>query len=187
MNSLAELRDVESALGRTLTESEAARVEPIIAKASALFRAESGQLFTPGESDVRLKVNGGDVYLRQGPVADVIAVTDDDGAEVPFTLHGRWVRVPRASHEFVRVLYTHGGEVPDLVRLTVAEVAARALRIDPRAVAGASQGSETVGPASRSVTFAAWAQGGQTLLSPEDKAVARSFRVRVPTVWVQRP
>src|SRR5690606_16716463 len=120
---LASAEDVEAVLGRDLTTEEAVRVEPVLDKASELFRRASGQGFTAGTSTVRLKVNGGQVYLTQRPVVSVESVTDDDGTEVGFDLFGQWLTVDRVSHQFVRVAYSHGGAVPDLVRLTVAEVA----------------------------------------------------------------
>lgn len=184
---LASAEDVEAVLGRDLTVDEAARVGSILDKASELFRRRSGQQFTAGESAVRLKVNGGKVYLTQRPVASVISVTDDDGTDVDHDLFGQWLTVPRISHQFVRVTYGHGGDVPDLVRLTVAEVAKKVLSIDKNATAGVIQHQDTAGPFSRNDTYATWAQGGQTMLAPADLEVADSFRVRVPSVWVMKP
>lgn len=184
VDQLASINDVESALGRVLTSEESARVGAILDKASELFRLVSGQRFTPGESVARVKVNGGRVFLRQAPVVSVESVTDDAGVDVPHTLFKQWLTVPKRSHEFVIVSYSHGGEVPDLVRLTVADVARQVLSIDPVASTGVSQFSETTGPFTDQLTYAAWAQGGATRLSPEDQAVARSFRVKIPNVWV---
>lgn len=183
---LASPDDVVVALGRDLTESEEARVDSVLRKASALFRREARQLFTPGFSDVRLKVNGGRVYLPQSPVTDVTSVVDDDGAAVAYTRRQQWLRVPLGSDSFVIVVYAHGDvEVPDLVRTTVAEVAMKVFQLAPEAVSGVSQYSETRGPFTESRTYAAWSVGGQTALSPDVVAIARSFRVTVPTVWVQ--
>lgn len=181
---LASQEDVEEALGRSLTTDESARVGAILDKASELFRLASGQQFTPGRSTVRVKVNGGKVFLRQNPVETVHAVTDDDGVEVFYVRLGRWLTVPKLSHEFVNVDYSHGGAVPDLVRLTVADVARQVLGIDPTAATGVSQYGQTTGPFTDQYTYAAWAQGGATRLSPEDQAVARSFRVKIPNAWV---
>lgn len=181
---LAAQVDVEAALGRNLTPDEEARAGAILDKASELFRLASGQQFDAGRSEVRVKVNGGKAFLRQTPVTDVLSVTDDAGNDVPFTVFKRWVTVPKISHEFVIVDYEHGGEVPDLVRLTIADVARQVLAIDPVASTGVSQFSETTGPFTDQLTYASWAQGGATRLSPEDQAVARSFRVKIPNVWV---
>lgn len=181
---LASEADVKAAFGRDLTPDERARVGAILDKVSELFRLESGQRFTAGSSLSRVKVNGGRAFLRQAPVVTVVSVKDDDGRDVPFTLFKQWLTVPRLSHEFVVVEYEHGGVVPDLVRLTVADVARQVLSIDPTASTGVAQYGQTTGPFSDQFTYAAWAQGGSTRLAPDDLAVARSFRVKVPNVWV---
>lgn len=182
---LANVEDVETVLGRQVASEEVGRVEAILAKASALFRLHSKQEFTPGDSVSRLKVNGGRVRLPQYPAVDVRSVVDDDGSAVEYRRAGQWLTVCLGSHEHVTVDYTHGGEVPDLVRLTVAEVAKKILSIDPMAAAGASQVGETTGPYTDQITYATWAQGGQTMLAPDDLAIARSFRPRTPRMWVQ--
>lgn len=185
---LATKVDVVAALGRDLTEAEDARVESILAKVSELFRLHSGQIFTPGTSHVELKVNGGKVYLPQRPVVEVTEVTDGDGGALGYSLFGQWLKVGKVSHEFIRVKYSHGDAVvPDLVRLTVADVARKVLLIAPDAATGVSQVTDTAGPFSRNQSYATWAQGGQTMLAPDDKAIARSFRAKVPTVWVMVP
>lgn len=183
---LATSADVKAALGRDLTPSETARVGAILDKASELFRRRSGQMFTAGSSVVRLKVNGGRVCLPQRPVVSVASVTDDRGDAVEYDLSGQWLTVPLLSHEFVTVDYSHGGTVPDVVRLAVADLARRVLLVHQDASTGVSQRSETTGPFTESQTFAAWAVGGQTMLSPDDVALADSFRAKIPTVWVQR-
>jgi len=184
MDLLATIDDVESALGRDLSEPERIKVLPILGKASELFRRHAGQTFTPGTSEVRLKVNGGRVYLPQRPVEEVSSVLDDLGGAVEYTWRQQWLTVDLASHEFVIVSYSHGGEVPDLVRLTVADVARQVLSIAKEAASGATQTSTTSGPYTDSATYAAWAVGGQTRLAPDDVATARSFRVRPPKIIV---
>lgn len=181
---LASADDVEAAFGRDLTSDEQARAGAVLDKASELFRLESGQEFTAGSSVSRVKVNGGRAFLRQSPVTDVVSVTDDHGASVEFTRFKQWLTVPKRSHEFVIVEYTHGGVVPDLVRLTIADVARQVLSINPNAAEGVTQYSETTGPFTEQYTYATWAQGGATRLAPDDLAVARSFRVKIPNVWV---
>jgi hypothetical protein len=173
---LASAADVAEVLGRALTSEETVRVEPILDKASELFRRESGQQFTAGSSDVRLRVRSGDtVYLPQNPVTAVTSVTDEDGVDVEFTYRDQAVTV-QTSVLWVLVEYTHGADVPDLVRLAVAEIGAVVLRVDSEALAGKSQTQETTGPFSRQSSYASWAIGGATRLSPEDVALARSFR-----------
>ena len=54
-----------------------------------------------------------------------------------------------------------------------------------RARAGMTQFQKTAGPFQEGGTFAAWAVGGQVLLSPADAAVAQSFRpTRLPSTVV---
>lgn len=179
--------DVRLALGRALTDSETERLPGILAKASELFRLEAGQTFTPGRSDVRLKVNAECVHLPQSPAGVIHSVTDDHGRAVAYTRRKQWLHIRRGSHEFVTVDYSHGDEaVPVLVRLTIAEIAKKVLSINPNAAAGVVQHQETSGPFSDSDTYATWAQGGQTLLAPDDLAIARRYRTRVPRLWVQR-
>lgn len=184
VEQLATQADVESALGRDLTPDEQERVGAILDKACELFRSVSGQTFTPARSTVRVKVNGGRAFLRQKPVQTIHTVKDDAGRDVFYTRIGRWLRVPMGSHEFVNVDYSHGGDVPDLVRLTIADIARQILSIDPVASSGVSQFSETTGPFTDQLTYATWAQGGATRLSPEDNAIARSFQVKIPNVWL---
>lgn len=182
---LASDADVIAVLGRDLTDSEELRVEALLRKASGLFRREALQLFTPGESDVRLKVNAGKVYLPQRPIVAIESVVDDDGNAVPWTRRQQWLTVKRGSHAFITVAYTHGAAtVPDLVRITVAEVVMQVFELATSARQGVTKSDEAAGPFSRSETYAAWAVGGKASLSPDDKDIARSFRVKVPTAWV---
>lgn len=181
---LASIDDVEAAFGRDLTEQEKDRVGFILAKASELFRRESGQHFTHGETVARVKVNGGRAFLKQHPVVKVHSVTDGRGNDVSFTIEGQWIVTRSLSHEFLTVGYEHGGGVPELVRLTVADIARQVLSINPRAVTGITQASTTTGPFSDQYTYATWAQGGATRLAPDDLAIARSFRKKIPNIWV---
>lgn len=192
MTPLASAEDVATQLGRELTTAETARVGNILAKASAAFRRISRQDFTPGTSTVRLKVEGGDIRLTQEPATAVSAVVDDDGTAIDHHLDSQVLRVtrngcPLASHEFVKVTYTHGGAVPDEVRVTIAEIAAKVLRIPASAAAGIATQSRGAGPYSESNTYAGWAVGGATSLSPEDRALAESYRYRGTKVIVQQP
>lgn len=184
---LATSDDVKAALGRDLTADETARVGAILDKASELFRRRSGQQFTTGTSTVRLKVNGGKVYLPQRPVTTVTTVVDDDGDTVAYTLFGQWLTVDMRSDQFITVTYDHGGTVPDIVRLCIADIGRKILGISPDAMSGAVQATVSAGPYSRNETYATWAQGGQTMLAPDDAALADSFKARIPGVIVQTP
>lgn len=181
---LATSVDVEQVLGRNLTEVEDVRVGPILDKASELFRIRSRQQFTAGTSLVRLRVLDGAVRLSQRPVVSVESVATVAGIQLEFDLFASEVAVG-TSEAFVNVAYTHGGDVPDVVRLCIAEVAKKVLMIDEKASSGQNQFSETAGPFTASGTFAAWAQGGQTMLAPDDLVLADSFRIKRGSLIVQ--
>ena len=183
---LASESDVVAAMGRALTSEESAKVGAILDKASELFRLRSGQQFTAGTSDVLLRVTADRIVLPQRPVVSVESVQYDRLAVDPILVYPIQFELYKSrltvyyvrSGELVRVKYTHGGEVPDLVRLTVAEVAKKVLSISKKAQAGMVQSSSTEGPFSDSATYATWAQGGQTMLAPDDAVTAESFRVK---------
>lgn len=174
---LASPEDVAAALGRALTTSEQLQVDAFLAQASELFRKVAGRTFTPGRKTSRLKVNGGEVRLPETPVTEVHQVTVDDGAIITYTRFDSTLTVPLRSHSFVRVDYSFGtSDIPELVKTTVAAMAARVFNIDPLAKGGLSQFQTTTGPFSDGGTFATWAVGGQVMLSPADAAVAASLR-----------
>lgn len=206
MDPLATVDDVDP--DGELTEAEKGRAGRLLAQASARFRREARQEFTAGESTTRLRVTGGAVYLPQWPALEVLSVVDDAGRPVQFSrvpaggqvLHierpgeftirpGVVVEPPGGSPrlEFVVVRYTHGGQVPEDVCAAVAAAVSRVMAIDPDAARGASQVTDTRGPFSRTRQFAAWTVGGQVLLSPDDVALARSYRPKPPRLWVMRP
>jgi hypothetical protein len=181
---LATSVDVEEVLGRNLTSLEMGRVNAILDKASELFRVRSRQQFTAGTSLVRLRVLDGVVRLSQRPVVSVESIATIGGIELEFTLFAAEATV-NTSEAFVHVAYTHGGEVPDVVRLCIADVAKKVLLIAEKATVGFNQFSEGVGPFTESGTFATWAQGGQTMLAPDDNVLADSFRVKRGSLIVQ--
>lgn len=201
---LATVEDVAALLGRPLDEAEEARAGVLLEQVSARFRREARQEFTPGESTVRLKVDAGVVHLPQRPATEVLAVTYDDGRAVVHWAHiGQRVTVSNlaslagvainadadalgAAPGFVVVTYRHGAEVPPDVRGAVAGAVQRVLGADPEAAQGAAQVTDSAGVFSRTRQFASWAVGGQALLSPDDLALARSFRTVRPKVWVMR-
>lgn len=177
---LASAADVVAALGRALTSGETAKVGAILDKASELFRARSGQQFTAGTSTVRIRNRAGVVSLPQRPVTAVSAVVDDDGETLTFDWDdGSFQFVVSSSEKYVTVTYTHGGAVPDLVRLTVAEITKKVLEVSPHAAAGMSSSMRISGPFTDQESYATWAQGAQTMLSPSDDAIALSYRVPI--------
>lgn len=176
---LATSVDVVAVLGRDLTPDEDAKVGAILDKASELFRRASGQTFTAGTSLVRLKVTADYVVLPQRPVVSVESVIVDEagGASIAYELfQSRLILTDVSAGDMVRVAYTHGGVVPDVVRLCIADIARKVLELDPAAVAGKTQATRTAGPFTESATYATWAVGGQTMLAPDDERLARSFR-----------
>lgn len=204
MDALATVEDIDLG-GRVLSEAETERAARLIAQASARFRREARQDFTPGESAVRLRVTDRKVYLPQWPAGLVLGVLDDDGRPVA------WSRIPEGGQtirldvggelairpdvivappggsrcpQFVTVHYRHGGQVPDDVVGAVAGAVARVLNADPDAVRGVAQTTDTRGPFSRTRQFASWSVGGQLLLSPDDLTLARSYRPRSPRLLV---
>lgn len=187
--SLAEVADVRAAIGRDLTSDEQDRAVAVLAKASELFRLRAKQQFTPGRSDVRLRVIGGVTYLPERPVTEVHSVTDDDGHAVPYKLRKSKITVSLRSHDFITVDYSHGSvDIPELARRTIAEIAAKVLNVDPRAAAGVTQHAQTAGQFTESETYATWAVGGQTMLAPDDDRIAVSFRpARRPGLIVMQP
>ena len=192
VDPLASSDDVARQLGRDLTSAEEERVVDVLAKASALFRRISRQDFTVGESTVRLKVNGGDVRLEQAPATAVSAVVDDDGNDIDHVRVGQRLTVtrngcPLASHEFVAVTYSHGGSVPDLVRIAIAEIAAKVLRVPAAAAAGVTNQQRSAGSFQETNAYAGWAVGNTTMLSPDDKELALSYRDKGTQVIVCQP
>lgn len=128
LDPLATADDLAGRLGRTLTDDETDRAELLLADASAVVRAYCGQQFSLGESTRRLRARDGVVRLPQGPVADVTAVTDTDGADVSFTYYaGGTVLVHGIAAGWVDVTYEHGyEEIPGDVVAVVCQVAGRA-------------------------------------------------------------
>lgn len=178
--------DVVRALGRELTEAESERVEFLCEQVSEKFRREARQTFTVEAFVHRVKVNGCQVRPPRGPLVSVESVTDDDGFDVPWELRQGFIAVNLPSDRFVTVEYTAGfAAVPQVVVNQVADSVRRLLLVDERATTGVSQANTTAGPYSEQATFATWAVGGQTMLSPDDLALARSFRPkRAGNVWV---
>lgn len=184
--ALASPEDVAKALGRDLTDEETRRVTHLLDLLSDKFRTEARQTFTVETHTHRVKVNGRRARPHRTPLIAVTTVTDDAGAPVPYMMRHGYVEVPLPSDRFVIMTYRAGyPEVPDDVTAQIADSAARILRISPDAAAGRTTTSITTGPFSESAGFATWAVGGQTMLSPDDVALARSYRPRrAGNVWV---
>jgi hypothetical protein len=171
--ALATITDVEARLGRDLTVAETSKATAYLADASALFVQRAVQKFEQGESSVRLFPRDGVVRLMQRPVIDVTEVKDLDGNEIDFTFDGHQSIYDLGSYTPVTVTYEHGSTIiPADVVAVVAGMVARTLSINPDAASGVSQ--QSVGPFSQS--YAAWAVGGQVMMSPVEARVADSYR-----------
>jgi hypothetical protein len=188
MDPLASPLDVQERLGRALTDTESLRVEALIRDASAKVRAVSTQQFTPGTTTgLELPISKtGRVRLPQRPVVSVEAVTDLNDNALTFTQVNEWLDVcltPLNAWELhlpvgwrpagVKVDYTHGGDVPDLIVGVVCAVVGRGLGNDPTS-ANTFQESIDGYSIGTSVTMAvALAQGG---LLPSEIEICESFK-----------
>ena len=184
---LVNVEDIEAALGRPLTDSESARATFIANKLSEAFKERARQTFTVKQYTHRLKVDaGGRVIPTRAPLVSVVAVTTDDGQVIPYNVRRGFIQVASPATEFVVVTYTAGlDRVPTAVRLQLADSVRRILLIPDAAAQGATQMTETTGPFTQSRQYATWAVGGQAILSPDDQALADSFRPRrAGHVWV---
>src|SRR5689334_10292990 len=88
MANLASSADVADRLGRTLESGEAARIEALLADASAAVRVYTGQSFTLEERTVRVRARTNVVRLTERPVTEVASVTDIDGNDVSYRWDG---------------------------------------------------------------------------------------------------
>lgn len=171
--ALATTADVEARLGRPLTASELSKANAWLEDASALFTNRATQQFVPGESKVRLFPRDGVVRLVQRPVIEIVSVKDLDGTEIDYTFDGHQSLYDLGAYSPVVVEYEHGSEnVPADVVAAVAGMVVRTLQIAPDAASGVTQ--QAVGPFSQS--YAAWAVGGQVMLSPMEEKVAADYR-----------
>jgi hypothetical protein len=171
--ALATTADVEARLGRPLTTAELPKAQAWLNDASAIFTQRAVQQFIPGESKVRLFPRDGIVRLVQRPVVEIVSVKDLDGVEIDFTYDGFQSIYDLGSYTPVIVEYEHGSdEVPADVVACVAGMVVRTLSIAPDAASGVTQ--QAVGPFSQS--YAAWAVGGQVMMSPADEKIANAYR-----------
>ncbi|MBS5899244.1 MAG: hypothetical protein KIC38_01790 [Actinomycetaceae bacterium] len=188
LSPLATQQDVEDALGRPLESDEASRIGFLLEKLSADFRHVARRDFTVNTYVQRRKIDGGGkVWLPQAPVISVESAIDDHGAQVPFRMLPGGIIVDTSSRDFVTVTYTAGfEEIPRVIVLRIADSAKRALTVSsaPLAAQGVDQVTRTTGPFSQTMHMAAWAVGGQTMLTPEAMELAKSCqRVKRGHTW----
>ena len=184
---LVDIEDIEAALGRALSDEEKPRALFVADKLSEAFRQRARQTFTVETYVHRLKVHaGGRAFPTRAPLVEVLAVFTDEGAPVTYEKRHGHIYVRAWCSDFVVVTYTAGlSEVPVAVRLQLADSARRILSVPDAAAQGATQVTETTGPFTQSRQYATWAVGGQALLSPDDQALADSYRPRrAGHVWV---
>jgi hypothetical protein len=176
MTSLATIQDVEDRLGRSLTGSESIKVEALLTDASALVVGYTGQQFLTGTSTSLLQVKLGKIRMPQRPVTAVDSVETLSGEPVSFDWDNyQNLYVDTANYSQVVVTYEHGEDsAPADVIAVVAGLALRTFQVSPEAAMGVTQ--QATGPFS--VTYAAWAVGGQVVLSPTDRAILDRYRIR---------
>ncbi len=194
MVALAAAVDVAHELGLedddALSSTQTARIPGLLIKASSTFRRLAGRQFTPDIYTHRCQVIGGRFRPLETPVVSVESVVDDSGNVVAYTRSGDWFIVSGhhdtdasfacyrpeglSSGWFVTINYTGGG-IPEDVRVTVAQIVARALNIDPDAATGLKAHDQTLGPISERKQFFDWA-AESVPLTEEETAFAESFR-----------
>ncbi|MCT7369458.1 hypothetical protein [Mycolicibacterium llatzerense] len=201
---LATAADVASELGlddeSQLTSAQVVRIPGLLIKASGMFRRAAERQFTTGTYTQRLQVVAGRVRLPEDPVTSVASVVDDAGNAVTYTLNDQWLDVSRhhtydtsfMCHErtetesgwFVTAEYT-GGAITDEVRVTIAQVVARQLGVDPTAKTGVRTIDQTMGPFAERKQFFDWA-AETVAFTDEEQAFAESFRYKGTNPIVHR-
>lgn len=197
MQPLAAPADVAGSLGLTedqLSAAQRLRVPLITARLSGLFRRESGCVFTPGTTTVRLISVAGRITLP-----DILNETDEetgeiaapgtvysvqryhDGKACEFTLVGQDVLPTQetilgserpGTGDLYVVTYTHRGQVPDEVKSCVAGSAARYLTVDPKSAVAQSTFLSSEGYHQRMAQWVA----DSVKLSESDIQTARAYR-----------
>lgn len=173
-------QDVASRLGRPLTESELARVEALIADASAEIRAYTGQTITPGTSTVTLPVLNRRVILPQRPVTAVLTVDGEpvnDPDVVGPVLRGMW------GCE-ATVTYEHGyASVPDDIKAVTVAMVLRGLSTD---LIGPMKSRESIGEYSYGIPESALAR--RVVVDRTDRSTLDRYRTPdIGAVWLAMP
>lgn len=185
MTPLATPTDVAHALGledeNSFTTSQSVRASLLLDKVSSMFRIAAQRVFTSGQLDVRLMVTGGRVQLTETP-ATIESVTDCDGNSVDYVLDGKTLLVNYPTGVFLDVSYTFDDQVPDAVRVAVAETVARYLTVDPLSAQAQSTDLQAGDFRQR---FASWVSSS-VQLPGEVLELAKSFRYP-GNVVVMRP
>ncbi len=168
---LATTADVETALGRDLTENEIGRVSLLLSTAAEAVAAETNRYrFEPGSYTVRRKVHGGRVKIPAAVdvITAVSSVDPETGAPSPitgWTLYGSTVYGIAACT--AEIAFTVTADVPPAIVAIVAGAVASTLASDIQGVS-----SETVGPWTTSYVDGS----GRVWFSKSDKAILARYR-----------
>lgn len=204
MSALASQADLEARFGRDLIAEEAARVEALLADASALVRSYTGQTFEQVDDEtVTLRAVGGRITLPRRPVREVSRVVAIGGVALPDFTVADWlfdgidtvrigdgasvINLPEAWWDedgypgTYQVTYSHGyAEVPPDVVAVVCGMATRVLQ-NP-----SNLRSETVGSYSVTYTIPATGEALGINLSRYEKQILDRYRRRASTIRVTR-
>ena len=177
---LVTSQDIADRLGRPLSEAETARVDALIADASAEVRAYTGQLITAGTSTVTLPVTSGRVNLPQRPVVDVLAINGEPVDDPD--LAGPVLRGVYGCE--VTVTYQHGyDEVPGDIVSVVAAMVLRGLATQPGAPL---YSRETIGEYSYGLPETALAR--RVIVDRTDRSTLDRYRTPdIGSLWVALP
>lgn len=201
---LATVNDLETLLGRQLTEAEDARAPGLLNAASVKIRAYTRRVFSVVADDsIVLRPVGGVLRLPQKPVSVVTSVDAISGLPgvAPLALVGWvfdgidkvsvrgydrrvWVSFPEwfwePGPDTYRVVYSHGYEaVPDAVNAVCVDMVLRSLT-SPSLVGGMV--AEHVGQYGYQLQQGSGAAGFGVSLSADNKADLAPFRTSATTV-----
>lgn len=203
MTNLVAKADLVARLGRDVTCDEDARLDALLADASALVRAYTGQDFSAATDTVTLRAQGGVIRLPQRPVTAVASVTAIGLNGTPDVALVDWWwdgldQVRLGEGNFVinlpevwwddedgypgtfAVTYTHGAPVPPDVVAVVCGMVLRTVTA-PTSVGGVT--SETIGPYSYRLESAG--VGTAVSLSEMERKALSRYRRTVGTSSVR--
>lgn len=204
MTALAAVADIEQRLGRDLSDVESARADALLADASAMIRAYTGQDFAEAAGEVTLRSQGGTIRLPQRPVTAVTSVVAIGGGGTPDVTVIDWVwdgvdQVRVGDGSFVinlpavwwdddgfpgtyRVTYTHGYE--DVPADVVAVACGMVMRTLTAPTMAGGVRSETIGPYSYQLDAAG--TGISVVMGQGDRDALKRYRRTEGMISVRR-
>ena len=191
MDALATAADVAAALGLAdesdLSDEQAVRVDPLLAKVSRRFRLEAQRSFTPGTYTHYLRIHGGAVRLEEVP-SQVTSVTVLGVTDLSYELLNNWLvfddwQSLRINGQTAEIVYQWEADVPADVVAAVADIVARNLMLDPKSVVAQSTSLQTK---DYSQSMADWVSEGVVGMNGDDVTLARSYRYPAPPSVVLR-